>query len=98
MKGSEQVKIIGFQTVVAYTKPQHRKKEEREQLREERDKVKFIDLRLDLPAKELCQKIDKKLSAYSRRRPFMNKENAEKVLTCHVKSFGSFVAKLLKTI
>ena len=35
--------------MVAYTKPQHRKKEESEQLRRERDKVKFID----------CQLIDK---------------------------------------
>ena len=31
--------------MVAYTKPQHRKKEESEQLRGERDKIKFIDLR-----------------------------------------------------
>ena len=28
--------------MVAYTKPQHRKKEEREQLRGYRDKIKFI--------------------------------------------------------
>ena len=31
----------------AYTKPQHRKKEEGKQLRGERDKVKFIDLRFE---------------------------------------------------
>ena len=30
--------------MVAYTKPQHRKKEESEQLRGERDKIKFIDV------------------------------------------------------
>ena len=30
--------------MVAYTKPQQRKKEESEQLREERDKIKFIDV------------------------------------------------------
>ena len=30
--------------MVAYIKPQHRKKEESEQLRGERDKIKFIDL------------------------------------------------------
>ena len=30
--------------MVAYTKPQERKKEESEQLIEERDKIKFIDL------------------------------------------------------
>ena len=33
--------------MVAYKKPQHRKKEEREQLRGERDKIKFIDLRVE---------------------------------------------------
>ena len=33
--------------MVAYTKPQHRKKEESEQLRGERDKIKIIDLRLE---------------------------------------------------
>ena len=33
--------------MVAYTKPQQRKKEESEQLRGYRDKIKFIDLRLD---------------------------------------------------
>ena len=33
--------------MVAYTKPQHRKKEESEQLRGERDKIKFIDLRFE---------------------------------------------------
>ena len=31
--------------MVAYTKPQHRRKEESEQLRGSRDKIKFIDLR-----------------------------------------------------
>ena len=30
---------------MTYTKPQHRKKEESEQLRGERDKIKFIDLK-----------------------------------------------------
>ena len=30
--------------MVAYTKPQQRKKEESERLRGERDKIKFIDL------------------------------------------------------
>ena len=33
--------------MVAYTKPQHRKKEESEQLRGERDQIKFIDLRFE---------------------------------------------------
>ena len=33
--------------MVAYTKPQQRKKEECERLRGERDKIKFIDLRLE---------------------------------------------------
>ena len=33
--------------MVAYTKPQQRKKEESEQLRGERDKIKFIDLRFE---------------------------------------------------
>ena len=33
--------------MVAYTKPQIRKKEESEQLRGERDQVKFIDLRFE---------------------------------------------------
>ena len=33
--------------MVTYTKPQHRKKEESEQLRGERDKIKFIDLRIE---------------------------------------------------
>ena len=33
--------------MVAYTKPQHRKKEESEQLRGQRDKIKFIDLRFE---------------------------------------------------
>ena len=33
--------------MVAYTKPQERKKEESEQLRGERDKIKFIDLRFE---------------------------------------------------
>ena len=33
--------------MVAYTKPQQRKKEESEQLRRERDKIKFIDLRFE---------------------------------------------------
>ena len=33
--------------MVAYTTPQHRKKEESEQLRGERDKIKFIDLRFE---------------------------------------------------
>ena len=32
--------------MVAYTKPQQRKKEESEQLRGERDQIKFIDLRI----------------------------------------------------
>ena len=33
--------------MVAYTEPQHRKKEESEQLRGWRDKIKFIDLRFE---------------------------------------------------
>ena len=33
--------------MVAYTKPQHRMKEESEQLREWRDKIKSIDLRFE---------------------------------------------------
>ena len=33
--------------MVAYTKPQHRRKEESEQLRGWRDKIKFIDLRFE---------------------------------------------------
>ena len=33
--------------MVAYTKPQQRKKEESEQLRGERDKIKCIDLRFE---------------------------------------------------
>ena len=33
--------------MVAYTKPQQRKKEESEQLRGERDQIKFIDLRFE---------------------------------------------------
>ena len=33
--------------MVAYTNPQQRKKEESEQLREERNQVKFIDLRFE---------------------------------------------------
>ena len=32
--------------MVAYAKPQQRKKEECESLREERDQIKFIELRL----------------------------------------------------
>ena len=32
---------------MAYTKPQHRRKEESEQLRGERDKIQFIDLRFE---------------------------------------------------
>ena len=33
--------------MVAYTKPQHRKKEESEQLSGEGDQIKFIDLRFE---------------------------------------------------
>ena len=33
--------------MVAYTKPQHRKKEESERLRGERDQIKFIDIRFE---------------------------------------------------
>ena len=33
--------------MVACTKPQHRKKEESEQLRRERDQIKFIHLRFE---------------------------------------------------
>ena len=33
--------------MVAYTKPQHRKKEKSEKLRGERDQIKFIDLRFE---------------------------------------------------
>ena len=32
---------------MAYTKPQQRKKEKSEKLREERDQIKFIDLRFE---------------------------------------------------
>ena len=34
--------------MLAYTKPQQRKKEESEKLRGERDHIKFIDLRFEL--------------------------------------------------
>ena len=44
--------------MVAYTKPQHRQKEESEKLREKRDKIKFIDLRFErlqvVGMSELC--------------------------------------------
>ena len=33
--------------MVAYTKPQHRKKEESERIRGEKDQIKFIDLRVE---------------------------------------------------
>ena len=33
--------------MVAYTKPQQRKKEESEKLRGERDQIKFVDLRFE---------------------------------------------------
>ena len=33
--------------MVAYTKPQHRKKEESEQLRGQRDQIKFIYIRFE---------------------------------------------------
>ena len=33
--------------MVTYTKPQQRKEEESKQLREQRDKIKFIDLRFE---------------------------------------------------
>ena len=33
--------------MVAYTKPQKRKKEESERLRRERDQVKFVDVRFE---------------------------------------------------
>ena len=33
--------------MVAFTKPQHRKKEESEQLTGERDQIEFIDLRFE---------------------------------------------------
>ena len=33
--------------MVAYTKPQHRKEEESEQLRRERYQIKFVDLRFE---------------------------------------------------
>ena len=33
--------------MVAYTKPQHRKKEESKQLRGERDQIKSVDLRFE---------------------------------------------------
>ena len=33
--------------MVAYTKPQQRKKEESERLRGERDQIKFIDIRFE---------------------------------------------------
>ena len=33
--------------MVAYTKPKQMKKEESERIREERDQIKFIDLRLE---------------------------------------------------
>ena len=45
--------------VVAYTKPQQRKKEESNRVRGERDQIKFIDLRfemhLDLNLQDSCQ-------------------------------------------
>ena len=44
--------------MVAYTKPQYRKKEESKQLRGERDEIKFIDLRFErgqvVGLSELC--------------------------------------------
>ena len=44
--------------MVAYTKPQHRKKEESEKLRGEGDHIKIIDLRFErwkvLRLSELC--------------------------------------------
>ena len=40
--------------MVAYKKPQHRKKEESEQLRGERDKNKFIDLRFERWQVDVC--------------------------------------------
>ena len=42
--------------MVAYTKPQHRKKEESEQLRVERDKIKFTDLRFQRWQVVRCRK------------------------------------------
>ena len=33
--------------MVAYTKPQQRKRDENERLRGERDQIKFIDLRIE---------------------------------------------------
>ena len=44
--------------MMAYTKPQQREKEESEQLRGERDQIKFIDLRFErwqvARLRELC--------------------------------------------
>ena len=42
--------------MVAYTKPQQRKKEEIERLRGERDKIKFIDLRFERWQVVSCRK------------------------------------------
>ena len=54
--------------MVAYTKPQQRKKEENEGLRGERDQIKFIDLRFDrwqfVGFSELC--LEKATVAYAK--------------------------------
>ena len=41
--------------MVAYTKPQQRKREESEQLRGERDQIKFIDLGFEGGAKSIVK-------------------------------------------
>ena len=41
------IELCWGKAMVAYTKPQQRKKEESEQLRGERDQIKFIDLRFE---------------------------------------------------
>ena len=47
-EGPNPIMIVSVVTaMVVYTKPQHRRKEESEQLRGQRDKIKFIDLRFE---------------------------------------------------
>ena len=41
------VSCVGGKAMVAYTRPQQRKKEESKRLRGERNQIKFIDLRFE---------------------------------------------------
>ena len=49
--------------MVAYTKPQQRKKEESERLRGERDQIKFIDLRFERWQVLRCRKARRRQDA-----------------------------------